>query len=163
MPTTTTRVLTNEEVAAEFTRLVAKLALMKPVGYFRARPLDEALLQESLDHITEHPETHNQTVWASKTPSGEIVGCLAYHVLRIAGATLEWKKGDCSCGDPECQAGIECTLDGEAVSIQEGARVRLGLSHGEAAALFSPWTSITMMWRIAEEITEGRVTRKAAA
>ena len=160
---------TIDDVSDEFARLLAttlaqplaELSLSFTAPQFRARPRNEALLQQALDHITDHPETHNQTVWCEITSTGGLRGCLAFHALRLAGATLEWKPGDCVCGDPDCQAGIEAALDGERISIEDGARIELGLSHGEATALFNPLASTAEMWRIAGQLTDGRVARKA--
>jgi hypothetical protein len=127
------------------------------------------LFQRALEYVTEHPAEHDQSIWAKRTETG-IVGCLAYHVVRLAGHTMDWEHGKgpqrCwSCNrdhSNESSYVVAENADGH-THVSDAARVALGLSQTQADLLFRPYTSLARQWRYAEEFTNGAITRKGNA
>lgn len=113
-----------------------------------------ALLQQALEHVTEHPEQHDQGTWARRTPTG-VVGCLAYHITRLAGHVECWSPNWAS-GD---ETGFVATAT-NARTMREVAREELGATVDQTTSLFSPWNSLDKLWQLAEEYTNGQITRK---
>jgi hypothetical protein len=127
-------------------------------------PINVDLLQGALDHITENPAEHDQRVWARRKSTGEIVGCLAYHVTRLVGRELSWPpkwleelRGEAGLG--EC-AHVVPEHGVEAQHMFEAARLALGLSCPQANVLFHPCTTLDEQWKLAAEYTNGAIVRK---
>jgi hypothetical protein len=105
------------------------------------------LLRKSLEHITAHPEEWDQKVWAKRTDCGTAC-CLAGTALAIQGYEFEWSFGAFS---REAFA----TADGE--NIGDTAQEELGLTDDEADALFSETNSLSRLWALANDYTDGEI------
>jgi hypothetical protein len=107
---------------------------------------DIAKLDAALAYIEEHPEEWDQGNWGVKNPCGT-AGCLAFHVGRLDGAPITWDRPP----DTSRWAYVE-RIGGKTPSNY--ARDSLGLSDGQAAALFFEFNSLdelkTMRDRLAE-------------
>lgn len=99
------------------------------------------LLQQALDYITSNPLEHNQGIYGYRKPSGQVVGCVAFHVARIAGR-------------------VEFTAD--AGGIPGSAMNALGITQAQARELFAPDLSVSDLWTIAGRFSGGRITRPAS-
>lgn len=123
----------------------------------------EALLQRTLDYITEHTAQHDQGTYGAWRPDGSIVGCLAFHAVRLSGHPIDWVKSSRWLGGMEVVPRV-ITPRGKQ-PIHAVAKQALGLTADQAIALFLANNSIDRLWRLAGEFTDGRVapsTRKAA-
>lgn len=133
----------------------------------RAEPLvgNEDLLQRTLDYITEHPEAHNQSTYGARLPDGSVVGCLAFHAVRLSGHPINWRPPSLSSFPEISVVPLVITPSGQQMRIETVAKQALGLTATQAITLFSHNNSIDRLWRLASELTDGRVapsTRKAA-
>jgi hypothetical protein len=126
------------------------LALRAQAG--RAWPaLDLPLLHKVMDHIIEHPEEHDQTIWASRrldesgTPCGTKF-CFAGHTVNMAMGPSErivWHHQTWRVTGPECEPvpasadAVSVTgADGTPMLIATRAASLLGLTPQEADRLF---------------------------
>lgn len=101
--------------------------------------LNVSVLRDSLEHITENPEQHDQYRWDA---------CIAYHAATIAGhSNLDY---GCDC--------LIC-IRGAPRHVAQVARQALGLSQHQADQLFRGSNSLDDLWRLAGEFTNGAVTR----
>lgn len=141
---------TTDEVLAPLTPPPAPAPATAPNTVMTDQQVD--LLQRSLDHITEHPEQHDQTTWARRTPTGDIVGCFAYHAAVLAGHTVT--VGSMSCG---CCWTVK---DSNGRYVSEIARDALGLTYDQADQLYRDDNSLNRLWELAGEFSEGRVVRE---
>lgn len=124
------------------------------------------LFRRALEYITEHPAEHDQSVWARRTETG-VVGCLGYHAARLAGHTLDWKRGmgpeRCFfCGkDHRNESSYVVADNADGIThVSEAAQVALGLTHQQANRLFDPSLTVDEQWRLAGEFTNGAIVRK---
>lgn len=102
------------------------------------------LLQRVLDHITTHPEEHDQTWWAVRDRCGATY-CMAGHTVVMAGHRIDWDSTDWPA----------CLPDG---FFTTAAR-ELGLSTYVAGRFFLDAVTIDDLWDLAEEISDGEVHR----
>ncbi|MGH3985924.1 MAG: hypothetical protein ACRDTZ_01220 [Pseudonocardiaceae bacterium] len=114
-------------------------------------------LQSALEHITAHPEEHDQSVWSRPLPTGGTAGCLAYHAALVAGYTMDPGLADIVDG---LNAYVRSPSGQVAEHVEQVARRELGLDAPQARRLFDPLQKIDSLWAIAEEITDGQVTRE---
>jgi hypothetical protein len=118
------------------------------------------LFRTALEGITDHPETHHQNVWARRNETGDIIGCLAYHVTRLTGHTVRWSNSPWT-GLPRYESGYVIPDNStDAVPMYEAARMALGLTHTQANHLFHPLNETDDLWAMAENFTNGQITRK---
>jgi hypothetical protein len=47
-------------------------------------------LRRALEHSTEHPDQHDQRVWARRRNCGGVVVCISYHVAIMCGHQVNW-------------------------------------------------------------------------
>lgn len=105
------------------------------------------LLRRVLEHITAHPEEHDQRVWARHTDCGTAM-CLAGHAVTITGHAIDYGKHSWS-------GLVYLTRAGE--SIEDVAARELGLSDDQAENLFDPDNTRAELWREAAQITDGAI------
>lgn len=110
------------------------------------------LLRKVLDHVTAHPEEHNQSMWGVRTSCGTAY-CIAGHALVMSGVQLGWEDT----ADGYGYATVDVTKDGE--QIHDAARRVLGLDDVQAYLLFDPNNSRDRAWAIAADITDGKIQR----
>ena len=107
------------------------------------------LLGQVMEYITEHPEEHDQKVWAQRTRTG-VVGCVAYHTTRLSGRELHWPS--------QCNGEARFVQDGENVTpIFVAARDALGLTSQQADVLFDAANDLTGLWSIAGTLSNGHL------
>jgi hypothetical protein len=111
------------------------------------------LLRKTLEHITAHPEEHNQSFWAVQTPCGTAY-CLAGHAVQLAGHEILWTDV-CPCGcDSRERSAWHCT-DGR--EIEYVATEELGLTEDQADDLFESRNTLHYLWRKAAHYTDGEI------
>jgi hypothetical protein len=89
------------------------------------------LLRRILHQIDEHPETYEQSVYASDSPCGTSY-CVAGHAAVMSGAKPYWQRLDPLSTEPYFRA--DETEDGEMIRVV--AQQALGLTDDEACQLF---------------------------
>ena len=115
--------------------------------------LNVGRLREALEFVTANPKYWQQNVWARRNMCAgyegelEFVGCLGYHITRLAGHSHGYVS---VCGETWTVA------DGR--HMYEAAREAIGLSRLQADDLFHPGNSLEDLWNIAEGITEGAIS-----
>jgi len=120
------------------------------------------LLQKVLDHVTAHPEEHDQSVWARQTPCGTSM-CVAGHTAAMCGWDL-----DRSVWSP--MTGFSRVLrDNVPRHVSDVAAEELGLTTHEADVLFDGWNTLADLWWVARKlggdevaVPEGAVHLEAA-
>lgn len=116
--------------------------------------INEPLLQKTLDHITAHPEEHDQAIWMVRGPECGTLGCAAGWAVVFAGHELKFMPIGTGDGWRETALRVD---DGR--WVQHAAREELGLTVGQSADLFAGGNTVDDLWRFAEEWTDGRVAR----
>lgn len=118
--------------------------------------VNEDLLRRVLDHITAHPDEHNQGHWALWSDCGTAY-CVAGHAVVMSGYEPDWLS---AFGGSE---GISTAgVAGKDQTIAELAAELLGLEFDSAHdGLFFGGNDLDALWRIAAELTDGRVSRPA--
>lgn len=114
--------------------------------------LNVGRLREALEFITANPRHWQQNVWARHNPYAgaagepELIGCLGYHITRLAGHRHGhlWGEETWSVADGRHMGEVAC--------------VEIGLSYEQAHELFHPGNSLEDLWDIAERITQGAIT-----
>ncbi len=96
----------------------------------RTKP-DARRAYQALDYIRDHPQEHNQAVFAKRTECGT-VACLAGHVALLNGDDLLWPE---HFGSSLYAAGVRLP-DGTEQSIGERAAQLLGVNIEDEYALF---------------------------
>src|SRR5487761_14958 len=117
---------------------------LSPQAWCDHHGIDAARIQADLDHITTHPEEHDQSIWARKTGCGTAC-CMAGTAVIRAGIKLRWN-------------GIEASYTEHGVPISTAAANLYGLSDEQATQLFGGGNTLSDLWRIAGEITHGLIT-----
>lgn len=107
-------------------------------------------LRKALEHVTEHPEEHNQGTWASRTGCGT-TGCLAYWIATFAGHKVAWMR-------PLIGVELACFTTQDKPIGQVAAR-EAGLSPAQAKQLFNGNNTIDDLWNLASEYTDGEIAR----
>ena len=109
------------------------------------------LLRKVLEHITAHPEEHDQNYWGYRSL---LLGCGTTHciggwALVLSGADLAWAtSGDLALAVVDGQVSVPLT----------GAQKVLGLTDGEAGRLFYA-KNLDRAWVVVEDITDGVLLR----
>lgn len=115
------------------------------------------LLRKVLEHITEHPDEHDQGVWAVTTPCGT-VACLAGHAVAMSGGEFVWQYPV-----PAEVRQFGATQSASFVAetgrpVSHVAQQLLGLSDEEAGDLFHA-ENLDELWLLVDEITDGEIQR----
>lgn len=112
------------------------------------------LLKKALEHVTEHPEEHDQESWFSrKWTKGDWCGttaCLAGTIAWMEGWTPIFPKGN-SRTTSECQRGDKQ----EQVDLV--ALHALGAQTQGARLLFGANNTLPQLWGLANELTDGEI------
>lgn len=107
------------------------------------------LLRKVLDHITAHPEEHDQQSWGIKTSCGTAY-CVAGHALAMSGVDFRW----------EYQLGaVRAIYTAEGEDVFEAGRQILGLDFEGADDLFESSNSLDVLWHLAKRYTDGEIQR----
>lgn len=143
-----------------------------------SREACEERLRAGLLYITEHPKHWDQNTWGATTVSGPeypcgTSACLFGHVA-IAAGLAEPGRAYKTAGRPGWlleinDAGIEllkytvpmAPLAGVRLAFLSLGALLLGLSGAQAYELSDLTNSLATLWRLAAEITEGRVSLPA--
>lgn len=122
--------------------------------------VNEDLLRRVLEHITAHPEEHNQQHWAVRTDCGAAY-CLAGHAVVMSGYGPDWSTAFGASDTGVSTAGVA----GRNLTIAELAADLLRLDPDDENEgdheLFDGRNTLDDLWRIAAELTNGRVSRTA--
>ncbi len=114
--------------------------------------LNVPLLRKTLEHITAHPEEHNQEMWAHHSPSCGTRGCLAYHAASMEGDLRA------SGGQDGWQIWYMEDHNGQRVGrIRQIAQDRLGLESWQAELLFDENNTVARLWLLAHEFSDGEI------
>lgn len=106
------------------------------------------LLKKAVDYVNEHPEEHNQWTWGMHSLSCGTVGCIAFHICRIAGCEITWKfrsRAVCN-SDPRA----------DGVHVRNKAIQLLGIMDSQGDYLFSGRNCREDIKRIATTIAMAR-------
>lgn len=117
------------------------------------------LMRKVLEHITEHPEEHDQGVWAEKTPCGTTY-CMAGHTVLMAGHEIAWSGGPTDVSNEDGADHVTksvVTPDGLTNYIPYVAARELGLDRDQASMLFYDSSSIEDLWESANFYTDGEI------
>ncbi len=114
--------------------------------------LNVPLLRKTLEHITAHPEEHDQGSWARYSPSCGTKGCLAYHAASMEGDLRASRS---------LMGGMIWYMEDhngfEVGTIRKIARDRLGLDGRQADLLFDANNTVGRLWWLAHEFSNGEV------
>lgn len=105
------------------------------------------LLRKVLEHITEHPNEHDQTEWATRVEDCGTTMCVAGHAVAMTGYEIIWPA--------HSGTAATCERDGDlwGRSIEGAAMEELGLSSDQADQLFSGVNTLEGLWHIASHLT----------
>jgi len=114
------------------------------------------LLRRTLEYITEHPEQHDQSIWARihvKESCGTAM-CLCGWAATLAKAEMTWRAFK------DYRTGEVVFRELERINGEEpyyGGRDLLGLTEDQAEDLFFDENSLALLWAMAELYTEGEI------
>lgn len=114
--------------------------------------LNVPLLTKVLDHITAHPEEHDQRSWAIRKDGCGTACCVAGWAVVMSGhefAWWEWSDGDVA----------DETVDHELIG--HVAQRELGLTYEQARLMFRGDNTLYTLWYLAAEYTHGEITPPA--
>lgn len=113
--------------------------------------VEVALLSKVFDHITAHPDEHNQAEWAVLTNASSCgtAMCIAGHAVVMAGHELYFQGDRAFYVKPPH---LDQTIAG-------AAQNSLGLTRRNAEVLFSGGNTLDDLWDIVSAITDGAVQR----
>lgn len=95
------------------------------------------LLRKVKQQIVDHPESHDQAVWAEKRSCGTVC-CVAGWAAHLSGGRLDWQVyGGATVEDVEAEAYEVEVGDGQVLTVREAAQLQLGLDDRDADYLFS--------------------------
>ena len=115
------------------------------------------------------PSEWDQGHWAISLPNGTPIDASCATACCMAGRTVAWDGGrflleeDPFVGNGRMTAGSAQMPDGRMVEVDEYARRRLGLSSGQAAALFDGDNKIADVRRVIQQIKDGEAWPEGAS
>lgn len=107
------------------------------------------LIKRVYDHVTTHPELHDQEIWGEQKACGT-TACIAGHAVMLAGCTPKWRQT----GFGLQMSGVEGYDD--AVFVGDVAQQLMGLSESEAERLFYYTDESEAIDTLAEILEEDR-------
>lgn len=108
------------------------------------------LLRKTLEYAEDHPEEINLFTWASVTSCGT-TACIAGTAVLLAGHEIDWESAN-------RHGEIGLLVDGR--RIETVAADELGLvSDGRDAFRLFTCESLSRVWMVAEELTNGEIQR----
>lgn len=116
---------------------------------------DYPLLQKVMDHVTAHPEEHNQRNYGRQTPCGTTF-CVAGHALLISGYTPLFTNYP---GPEQVMLGVYDAHGKMIHGYDEVARKELDLTMTQASEIFYCMGELDEVWEVVERVTEGAVRR----
>lgn len=108
---------------------------------------DLPLLVKVLEHVTAHPEEHDQSVWAQQTPCGTAM-CVAGHTATMCGWDIDRSFWSPMTGFSQVRR-AGCA---ERRHVSDVAAEALGLTADEADVLFDGWNTLADLWWVARKI-----------
>lgn len=117
------------------------------------------LLRRVLEHITAHPETWNQGVWAAGAKGCGTAYCAAGHAVVMTGHKIDWASAYDGVAEFVIDEGI--TNPAWHPTISEVAEAELGLTYEQAEELFEGDNTLAELWDLAEQFTDGAITPPA--
>lgn len=121
------------------------------------------LLRKVLEHITEHPDEHDQRKWAIRGGRGQDCGtamCVAGHAVAMTGHEIAWPTWNDN-GNGYNSSVARHTRDrgsdGWPRSIEDVAREELGLSQTESEWLFMGSNTLRVLWCVANRFSDGEI------
>lgn len=112
-------------------------------------------MQKLLDHVTAHPEEHDQNTWGQKTACGTTM-CLAGHAVEMFGAGIAWMPLDPYSRDPDTVQAV-AIFDKTGREIPEAAAELLDLTLDEMTHLFYTAQTADDLWKTASVYTRGKL------
>lgn len=116
------------------------------------------LMRKVLEHITEHPEEHDQNVWAERGPCGTAY-CMAGHTVVMTGHKLSWESNEFE-EDEVVTESVQTPIliNGEEEGrISRVAAFELGLIESQWETLFLYSDTVEDLWTAANEMTDGEI------
>jgi hypothetical protein len=104
-----------------------------------------ALLEATMTHIKDHPETHNQSVYMVKTSCGT-TACYAGRAYMLGGGEL-----------------IQTITPTNAMLVRNSAKAMLGIDEQEAIKLFSPANTLLELELMVKDLCNGERLRPSSA
>jgi hypothetical protein len=116
------------------------------------------LLRKTLEWATNHPDEHEQSVWAQRTWCGTAY-CLAGRAVVEAGHDISWAEADL-----DIFGGGQHTTDGRDIELVAVEELGLPVDPNRApddpnylSPLFDEDNTLADLWRIASELTGGEI------
>lgn len=117
--------------------------------------MNVTLLQKVLDHITAHPEEHDQNFYAIRRDCGTTM-CVAGHTVVFAGYTIDWSRA-ALLSDGGIPGVWVHDRFGERHLIDRQAAYELRLDYETAWRLFADDNTLEDLWRIGQELADGQL------
>lgn len=123
--------------------------------------INTPLLLKALEHVTDHPEEHDQDGWAMRSPFCGTTYCLAGHVVRMTGHDIKWQTPSEE-GVPgeevASQVAEPVLIDGTTETrISVVAAHELGLDEAQADQLFLGCATVAELWALAYAYSNGEI------
>lgn len=120
--------------------------------------IDVPLLRKVLDFVTEHPEVHDQNIWAEKSPCGTSC-CLAGHTVLMTGHEIDWREDGNGSGEYGADR-VKTPIVVKGMRTDQISNVaghELGLDSDQKETLFIDSETVEDLWRAANEFTNGEI------
>lgn len=111
------------------------------------------LLERVLQHITDHPEAHDQTTWARPDPDCGTAACFAGWTCSLAGYQLV----------PSHNWAAQVIVNGERRSIKHTATELLDLEPAQARTLFAGGNTLVHLQMMVKDLVNGEQLRETEA
>lgn len=118
--------------------------------------IDVPLMRKVLEHISEHPDEHDQADWAIRTACGTTY-CFAGHTVMMRGHEIDWSLGDASEDSAGSVKGAVRIEGGWENRISQVAAYELGLDEDQQEGMFISAGSLADLWHLASEYTNGEI------
>ena len=115
------------------------------------------LLRRIMEHVTAHPDEHDQSSWGYRDGCGT-TRCIAGWAVELSDAEPLWRA---PLRFGQFRGGARMA-DGRMLDVQDAAAELLGLTHAQALDLFEAW-DIDEVWGVVKDITDGELTRESIA
>lgn len=114
------------------------------------------LMLKVLEHITAHPDEHDQHTWATRAPHCGTTYCFAGWAVVLTGHDVKWTPHGWCCEFPGCKR-ESAALTTDRRTIHDVAREELGLTVRQADDMFWGGNSLRWLWETAADITRGEI------
>jgi len=110
------------------------------------------LLLKVLEHITAHPEEHNQRNWGIRRTGCGTAYCFAGWAAVMSGHELLWEKA------PFDDDVFRAFITAEGRPIESVAQDELGLTYVQQHEMFGTRNTLRQLWQMAAVYTRGEIT-----